>query len=128
MEPQFRLTLPNMIVIDPFKSFNAFAASVEHDCVSANHFSLIRYFQQSTEQSIAIDLIVQHIRDFLNNRRLEGYPSYLLSAGSVNPPIHHLEKSQTLAAIRRFSTLCKEVTIQSNIFFDKNRNLGNTNH
>lgn len=52
MEPQFRLTLPNMIVIDPFKSFNAFAASVDLDCVSANHFSLIRYFQQSTERSL----------------------------------------------------------------------------
>ncbi|XP_037922247.1 uridine-cytidine kinase isoform X2 [Hermetia illucens] len=83
---------------------------------------------RGADNTVAIDLIVQHIRDFLNNRRLEGYPSYLLSAGSVNPPIHHLEKSQTLAAIRRFSTLCKEVTIQSNIFFDKNRNLGNTNH
>ncbi|XP_059218326.1 uridine-cytidine kinase isoform X1 [Stomoxys calcitrans] len=71
---------------------------------------------RGADNTVAIDLIVQHIRDLLNNRSRKGSSSNIQLAMSN-------ESGDSYQAIRRFSTLCKELTIQSNVFFEKNKNL-----
>ncbi|KAI8121831.1 hypothetical protein CVS40_7197 [Lucilia cuprina] len=70
---------------------------------------------------VAIDLIVQHIRDFLNNRSCHGSTSNIQMV--MNLDTLNAGDGNSYQAIRRFSTLCKELTIQSNVFFEKNKNL-----
>ncbi|KAH8278789.1 hypothetical protein KR018_009478, partial [Drosophila ironensis] len=85
--------------------------------------------------AVAIDLIVQHIRDFLNNRSRHGSTGNMAlymnldlnapAAGLVGPDAGHGgdEGNGTYTAIRRFSTLCKELHLQGNFFFATNKNL-----
>ncbi|XP_001359145.5 uridine-cytidine kinase isoform X1 [Drosophila pseudoobscura] len=91
---------------------------------------------RGADNTVAIDLIVQHIRDFLNNRSHPGstgnmalYMNLDLNARSILGPdtIGSSSSSSsgngTYNAIRRFSTLCKELNMQGNFFFDTNKNL-----
>ncbi|XP_075144977.1 uridine-cytidine kinase isoform X2 [Haematobia irritans] len=71
---------------------------------------------RGADNTVAIDLIVQHIRDLLNNRSRKG------STSNIQLVMNN-ESGDSFQAIRRFSTLCKELTIQSNVFFEKNINL-----
>ncbi|KAH8359014.1 hypothetical protein KR093_003870, partial [Drosophila rubida] len=90
--------------------------------------------------AVAIDLIVQHIRDFLNNRSCHGstanmalYMNLDLGSGSGSGAAgadggdaasgNSSSSSNTYNAIRRFSTLCKELTMKGNVFFETNKNL-----
>ncbi|XP_016952792.1 uridine-cytidine kinase isoform X1 [Drosophila biarmipes] len=87
---------------------------------------------RGADNTVAIDLIVQHIRDFLNNRSRHGstgnmalYMNLDLNAtgagfGGPDGSESHLG---TYNAIRRFSTLCKELNMQGNFFFETNKNL-----
>uniref|UniRef100_A0A1A9WH70 Uncharacterized protein n=1 Tax=Glossina brevipalpis TaxID=37001 RepID=A0A1A9WH70_9MUSC len=85
--------------------------------------------QQQQKIKLAIDLIVQHIRDFLNNRSGHGSTSNIQVFMNLEPEAqelgvlnyerhHHRHRS-----LRRFSALSHELTIQSNVFFEKNKNL-----
>ncbi|SPP83295.1 uridine-cytidine kinase isoform X2 [Drosophila guanche] len=83
---------------------------------------------RGADNTVAIDLIVQHIRDFLNNRSRPGstgnmalYMNLDLNASGIMGPDHF--GNGTYNAIRRFSTLCKELNMQGNFFFDTNKNL-----
>ncbi|EDW33958.1 GL21848 [Drosophila persimilis] len=88
---------------------------------------------RGADNTVAIDLIVQHIRDFLNNRSHPGstgnmalYMNLDLNARSILGPDTIGSSSSgngTYNAIRRFSTLCKELNMQGNFFFDTNKNL-----
>ncbi|TMW53110.1 hypothetical protein DOY81_001838 [Sarcophaga bullata] len=72
--------------------------------------------------AIAIDLIVQHIRDFLNNRSCHGSTSNIQMVMNLDT-LNAGDATSSYQAIRRFSALCKELTIKSNVFFEKNINL-----
>ncbi|XP_034660586.1 uridine-cytidine kinase isoform X2 [Drosophila subobscura] len=83
---------------------------------------------RGADNTVAIDLIVQHIRDFLNNRSRPGstgnmalYMNLDLNASGIMGPDNF--GNGTYNAIRRFSTLCKELNMQGNFFFDTNKNL-----
>uniref|UniRef100_A0A1B0GF10 Uncharacterized protein n=1 Tax=Glossina morsitans morsitans TaxID=37546 RepID=A0A1B0GF10_GLOMM len=76
---------------------------------------------------IAIDLIVQHIRDFLNNRSGHGSTSNIQVFMNLEPEtqlgVLNYERHHRPQSLRRFSALRHELTIQSNVFFEKNKNL-----
>ncbi|XP_034486995.1 uridine-cytidine kinase isoform X1 [Drosophila innubila] len=87
---------------------------------------------RGADNTVAIDLIVQHIRDFLNNRSCHGstgnmalYVNLDLGGGSGDGAmgLDAVYGNGTYNAIRRFSTLCKELTMKGNVFFDTNKNL-----
>ncbi|KPU74887.1 uncharacterized protein Dana_GF20736, isoform B [Drosophila ananassae] len=88
---------------------------------------------RGADNTVAIDLIVQHIRDFLNNRSRHGstgnmalYMNLELNApvaGFAGPDGDDGSGNGTYNAIRRFSTLCKELNMQGNFFFATNKNL-----
>ncbi|XP_017009245.1 uridine-cytidine kinase isoform X1 [Drosophila takahashii] len=87
---------------------------------------------RGADNTVAIDLIVQHIRDFLNNRSRHGstgnmalYMNLDLNATGAGFAGPDGSESQlgTYNAIRRFSTLCKELNMQGNFFFETNKNL-----
>ncbi|KMZ05526.1 uridine-cytidine kinase isoform X1 [Drosophila teissieri] len=85
---------------------------------------------RGADNTVAIDLIVQHIRDFLNNRSRHGSTGNMAlymnldlnatGAGFAGPDGSNLG---TYNAIRRFSTICKELNMQGNYFFETNKNL-----
>ncbi|XP_017113916.1 uridine-cytidine kinase isoform X1 [Drosophila elegans] len=87
---------------------------------------------RGADNTVAIDLIVQHIRDFLNNRSRHGSTGNMAlymnldlnatSAGFAGPDGSESHLG-TYNAIRRFSTLCKELNMQGNFFFETNKNL-----
>ncbi|ALC46380.1 CG6364 [Drosophila busckii] len=87
---------------------------------------------RGADNTVAIDLIVQHIRDFLNNRTCHGSTGNMslcvnldisgsVEAGSIGADM--ASGNGTYNAIRRFSTLCKELTMKNNVFFETNKNL-----
>ncbi|KAH8383524.1 hypothetical protein KR009_009145 [Drosophila setifemur] len=86
---------------------------------------------RGADNTVAIDLIVQHIRDFLNNRSRHGstgnmalYMNLDLNASGAGFSGPGDEGGNgTYNAIRRFSTLCKELSKQDNFFFATNKNL-----
>ncbi|XP_037719308.1 uridine-cytidine kinase isoform X1 [Drosophila subpulchrella] len=87
---------------------------------------------RGADNTVAIDLIVQHIRDFLNNRSRHGstgnmalYMNLDLNASGAGfaGPDGSESHLGTYNAIRRFSTLCKELNMQGNFFFETNKNL-----
>ncbi|KAH8385917.1 hypothetical protein KR200_006317 [Drosophila serrata] len=87
---------------------------------------------RGADNTVAIDLIVQHIRDFLNNRSRHGSTGNMAlymnldlnatGAGFAGPDGTESQHG-TYNAIRRFSTLCKELNMQGNFFFETNKNL-----
>ncbi|XP_017084162.1 uridine-cytidine kinase isoform X1 [Drosophila eugracilis] len=87
---------------------------------------------RGADNTVAIDLIVQHIRDFLNNRSRHGSTGNMAlymnldlnatGAGFAGPDGSDSQLG-TYNAIRRFSTLCKELNMQGNFFFETNKNL-----
>ncbi|KAH8247242.1 hypothetical protein KR038_000878 [Drosophila bunnanda] len=87
---------------------------------------------RGADNTVAIDLIVQHIRDFLNNRSRHGSTGNMAlymnldlnatGAGFAGPDGTENQQG-TYNAIRRFSTLCKELNMQGNFFFETNKNL-----
>ncbi|XP_017047082.1 uridine-cytidine kinase isoform X1 [Drosophila ficusphila] len=87
---------------------------------------------RGADNTVAIDLIVQHIRDFLNNRSRHGSTGNMAlymnldlnatGAGFAGPDGNERHLG-TYNAIRRFSTLCKELNMQGNFFFETNKNL-----
>ncbi|KAH8323634.1 uridine-cytidine kinase isoform X2 [Drosophila bipectinata] len=86
---------------------------------------------RGADNTVAIDLIVQHIRDFLNNRSRHGSTGNmaLYMNLELNAPVAGFagpddgSGNGTYNAIRRFSTLCKELNMQGNFFFATNKNL-----
>ncbi|KRF82935.1 uridine-cytidine kinase isoform X1 [Drosophila virilis] len=85
---------------------------------------------RGADNTVAIDLIVQHIRDFLNNRSYPGstgnmglYMNMDLCGGDGAFGADAAIGNSTYNAIRRFSTLCKELTMRGNVFFETNKNL-----
>ncbi|KAH8312066.1 hypothetical protein KR044_009235, partial [Drosophila immigrans] len=96
---------------------------------------------RGADNTVAIDLIVQHIRDFLNNRSCHGSTGNMAlymnldlgftggdgagAAAGVDAVSGSSSStgSNTYNAIRRFSTLCKELTMKGNVFFETNKNL-----
>ncbi|XP_061399569.1 uridine-cytidine kinase isoform X2 [Musca vetustissima] len=78
---------------------------------------------RGADNTVAIDLIVQHIRDLLNNQPSSRKGSSSNIQINMNVDLQKSNESgDSYRAIRRFSTLCKELTIQSNVFFEKNFN------
>ncbi|XP_068157050.1 uridine-cytidine kinase isoform X1 [Drosophila tropicalis] len=95
---------------------------------------------RGADNTVAIDLIVQHIRDFLNNRSRHGSTGNIALYMNLDLGLNGAaaggndavgggagdasdNKTGTYNAIRRFSTLCKELNMQGNFFFDRNKNL-----
>ncbi|KAL9891278.1 uridine-cytidine kinase isoform 1-T1 [Glossina fuscipes fuscipes] len=82
---------------------------------------------RGADNTVAIDLIVQHIRDFLNNRSGHGSTSNIQVFMNLEPEtqlgVLNNERHQHPQSLRRFSALRHELTIQSNVFFEKNKNL-----
>ncbi|XP_060651095.1 uridine-cytidine kinase isoform X1 [Drosophila nasuta] len=89
---------------------------------------------RGADNTVAIDLIVQHIRDFLNNRSCHGSTGNMALYMNLDLGVADggalaggdavaSGSSNTYNAIRRFSTLCKELTMKGNVFFETNKNL-----
>ncbi|XP_067637630.1 uridine-cytidine kinase isoform X3 [Eurosta solidaginis] len=81
---------------------------------------------RGADNTVAIDLIVQHIRDFLNVCSRHGSSTNL--ANCKNAEHEHSQTNgigfrdpDTFMAIRRYSSLCKELTTKENIFFGINK-------